>query len=83
MIETTTDDPYDGDLFNQNANRIPAAEQLQFAGMRVAWSRDGKQILASGHDYEELEKALNGKGIDLSKVVLGYIPGDDEDPILL
>jgi len=81
MSEKTTDVwPFDGDLFNANANRIPAAEVLRYAGKRIAYSRDGTRIVASGRDYEELEAALNAAGIDLSEVVLSYI--DDEDSIL-
>jgi ABC-type nitrate/sulfonate/bicarbonate transport system substrate-binding protein len=84
MSEITTDvAQFDGDLFNANANRIPAEEVLRFEGRRIAYSRDGTCIVASGRDDEELEAALTAAGIDLSEVVLSYVPGDDEDPILL
>ena len=84
MSEKTTDVwPCDGDFFNANINNIPAEEMLRYAGRRVAFSRDGKRIVADGRDYAELGDALKAAGIDLSDVVLSYVPGADEDPILL
>jgi hypothetical protein len=72
----------DGALFNENANKIPAEEQLRYAGRRVAFSLDGTKIVASGKDYEELSTALKTAGIDPSRVVWGYIPAEDEDPLI-
>jgi hypothetical protein len=72
----------DGALFNENANKIPAEEQLRYAGRRVAFSLDGTKIVASGKDYEELSAALKTAGIDPSRVVWGYIPAEDEDPLI-
>ncbi len=83
MNEKNSDAPWvDGALFNDNANKIPAEEQLRYAGKRVAYSLDGSRIVASGNDYEELAAALKSAGIDPSRVVWGYIPGEDEDSLI-
>jgi hypothetical protein len=84
MSEKTTDVwPCDGDHFNANINKIPAEEMLRHAGKRVAYSWDGTRIVASGRDYQDVEKALDALGLDASEVVWGYIPAEDEDPIIL
>jgi hypothetical protein len=73
---------HDGAAFIDNRNRIPAEEQLRHAGRRVAYSLDGTRIVASGRDDEELAAALRVAGIDPSRVVWSYIPGDNEDPLI-
>ncbi len=62
---------FDGGVFNDNVNNFPVHELAKYAGLRVAWSLDGKRILASGKDDEEVDENLRRAGIDPSQVVHG------------
>jgi hypothetical protein len=69
----------DGRRFNENRNRFPAEDLRRYAGLCVAWSRDGMRILASGSDMDAAEKALAALGIDPSEVVWSSVPAAGED----
>ena len=60
---------FDGGVFIDNVNNFPRKELEKFAGRRVAWSLDGKRILASGQDDEEVDTKLRAAGISPSQVV--------------
>ena len=84
MGDTIQDPPWvDGAAFIENVNRIPPELQLQYAGMHVAYSLDGTQILAKGKDYAELDRNLIAAGIDPQRVVHAYIPAPDEHTLVL
>jgi hypothetical protein len=64
---------FDGCQFTVNRNKFPPNELLKYAGKCVAWSLDGTRILASGDDYDEVERQLVAAGIDPSQVVEGIV----------
>ena len=66
--------PPDLSEFARNRGQIPAEELAQYAGCYIAFSADGKQILASAGTEEELEERLRAAGIDPSQVVGSYVP---------
>lgn len=59
--------------FEENRSRFPAEALVPFAGQHVAWSPDGRQILASAATPEELEQRLAELGIPEEQAVLGYV----------
>jgi hypothetical protein len=64
--------------FNENTSKLPAEERAKYYGKHVAWSLDGCRILASGDDNYELMENVYAAGLDVSQVVLGYVPLPDE-----
>jgi hypothetical protein len=68
-----SDGEWDVDLYIANRQRFPQEELDKYAGKQVAFSLDGKCILASGEDMEEVAEALIAAGIDLSRVVFSYV----------
>jgi hypothetical protein len=65
--------PPDLRYFDENRSRFPVERLLDHAGEHVAWSPDGKEILASGASQEEVDEKLAALGIHLSQVVHDYI----------
>jgi hypothetical protein len=73
MNETNNSVTFDGWLFSVNTNKFPRDELAKYSGRFVAWSTDGKRILASGEDYEEVDRNLKTAGIEPSQVVHDYV----------
>ena len=63
--------------FNENRSRYPAEKLLPSAGQHLAWSLDGKQIIASAEDDDALELRLAELGISPDQVVFDYIDPPD------
>jgi hypothetical protein len=59
--------------YPENRRRFSLEELAPYAGMYVAFSLDGKCILASGTTEDILEQQLREKGIDPGQVVGSYI----------
>jgi hypothetical protein len=71
-------EPPDVTQFEEGRNQISADELLRYAGKFVAFTPDGRRILASGDDYEQVDRQLEKLGIHFSQVVHGYIERPDE-----
>ena len=56
----------------RNANAIPVEQMRQYIGQTVAWSPDGKQVLAHNSDGAALLAELDQRGI--VDFILEYIP---------
>ena len=74
---------FDGALFCVNRNQYPPEELAKYVGMEVAWSLDGKQILVSGKDFDEVEKLLRLAGIESCQVVHDQVESMDQTSLLL
>lgn len=61
--------------FMRNCTAHPPEELAQYQDQHVAWSEDGKSILAHAPDLDELCKELTARGI--THYVLGFIPRGD------
>ncbi len=70
--------PPDLSLYHENRCNFPAERLAPYAGLHVAWSADGRQILAGGEDLQEVLRQLRAAGIDPGQVVHDYI--DPPDP---
>lgn len=79
MMATNGERPEPPDLrhYEENRSKFPLDELAKYWGKHVAFSPDGKRIVASGATEEELEAALQAAGIHFSQVVFSYI--DDPD----
>lgn len=61
-----------------NRNLIPPNELEPYFGKQVAWSLDGKRIIAGADDPKEVCKAVFEAGLQSDQVVMSYIPFPDE-----
>ena len=64
--------------FIQNRQKFPPDELAKYAGHYVAWSTDGKSILASGDDELALDRLLTAQGHDTSDILIAFVPLPDE-----
>lgn len=62
----------DANEFIRNCNAHTLEELAPYEEHYVAWSEDGKQILAAARTEEELYQEIDRKR--LSEYVIGYIP---------
>ena len=69
--------------FLANRNAFSQAELLAHLGRWVAFSEDGRAILAGADTLEQLETALAERQIDPQTVHFEYIPAAQEDNVLL
>ena len=56
--------------FLKNRQQFPPGELAKHAGKYIAWSPDGKRILASDDDLEKVAEAVEDQGYDSSEIVL-------------
>jgi Family of unknown function (DUF5678) len=64
--------------FLANREQFPPGELAKYAGKYIAWSPDGKRILASDDDLEKVAAAVEDQGYDSSEIVLSSVPFPDE-----
>ena len=67
-------DPPGLEFFEKNRAQFPPEELAKYAGLHIAFSADGTQILASGADMDEVERKLIAAGINPNQVVGSYVP---------
>jgi len=67
----------DANQLIHECNQKTSEELSAFQGQWVAWSDDGRQILASAADLDTLFQEIDRKG--LKRYVLDRIPLPDED----
>jgi hypothetical protein len=61
----------------ENRSAFPAAELVKYRGQWVAFSRDGRRVVASAPDFVELDALLLAMGEDPEQVALEYIDTDE------
>ena len=64
--------------FIRNRQNFPPGELAKYAGHYIAWSPDGKSILASGDDEVQLDRLLAAQGHDTSEILIAFVPPLDE-----
>ena len=68
--------------FRLNRAQFRADELARYRGQWVAFSADGRRIVASGATLECLEEKLAALGEDPQRVVLEGLPGPEDDTLL-
>jgi hypothetical protein len=68
--------------FRKNRSTFPAPELAKYRGQWVAFSGDGRRIVAGAENLERLEEQLALLGEDPQQVGLEYIPGPEDDVYL-
>jgi hypothetical protein len=61
-----------------NRSKFPLDQLEKYAGKYVAWSPDGKSIIASHDDEISLDAALARFGYDASTILVTFVPPSDE-----
>jgi hypothetical protein len=70
----STTPPFDPGLFNENRSKFPLDQLAKYAGQYVAWSGDGRSIVACAETDEQLYARLESLGIDWQQVVFSFVP---------
>src|SRR5262249_46083524 len=65
--------------YRTNRSRFPRIELEPYRGSWVAFSGDGRRIVASGETLQRLEEQIAATGQDPQQVVLERVPGPDDD----
>ena len=65
-------------VYLENCNSFPADRLIPYRGKHVAWSMDGKEIVASADSHEELAARI--KELGRRDIVRSYI---DPDPVIV
>jgi hypothetical protein len=55
---------------------------MKYQGVWVAFSADGRRIVASGETVEQLETQLAAQAENSQNVVLERLPGPDDDSLV-
>jgi hypothetical protein len=63
--------------FRQNRANFPVAELMKYRGQWVAFSPDGRRIIAGSEDLGTLDKLVATAGEDPELVALEHIDFDD------
>jgi hypothetical protein len=64
--------------FQDNRQQFPPEELAKYAGTYVAWSPDGKHILASDDNELHLANAIRARGFNSADVLISFVAADDE-----
>ena len=68
--------------YRNNRARLPRAELAKYQGTWVAFSADGRRIVANGETVEQVEQKLATQGENGQNVVLEWLPGHEDDSLL-
>jgi hypothetical protein len=71
-----------GQEFRQNRPRFPREELARYRGQWVAFSPDGRRIVASALTLARLEEHLKAAGEDAQRLAFESVPGPEEDSSL-
>ena len=69
----------DRQRYRNSRRAFPLDELAKYRSQWVAFSPDGRRILASGQAIECVETQLSALGEDPQQVVFEYISGPDDD----
>jgi hypothetical protein len=67
--------------YRNNRARFPHAELAKYRGSWVAFSADGRRIVARGETVEQLEREIAARGENGQDVVLEWVPGAEDDSL--
>jgi hypothetical protein len=68
--------------YRSNRAQFPRDELAKHSGQWVAFSPDGRNVVAGDEDLERLGECLTAQGEDLQQVVFEYVPGPGDDSTL-
>lgn len=68
--------------FRMNRARFPRGELERYRGKWIAFSSDGRRIIASNESLDALEDRLSDLREDPQRVIFEYLPGAEDDLIL-
>lgn len=78
MAQTSKAVEFDSDLFIENRNKWTYEELRPYLDHWVAWSLDGKSIIAHHDELKEVMDACDLLGLQGEDYVLGCLPSKEE-----
>jgi hypothetical protein len=63
--------------FRENRSAFPTGELAKYRGQWVAFSGDGRRIIAAAPDLNELDTLVQARGEDPEQVALEFIDTDE------
>jgi hypothetical protein len=64
--------------FQKNRQQFPPEQLAKFAGKYVAWSTDGKSILAADPDELKVACTIQAAGYNSAEILIAFVPAGDE-----
>ena len=64
--------------FQRNRQQYPSDQLAKYQGQYVAWSPDGRSILAAADDELQLAKTIKAAGLNTAEVLIAFVPENDE-----
>jgi hypothetical protein len=68
--------------YRTNRSQFPRQELEPYRGQWLAFSADGRRVVAHAEGLERLEEQLAALGEDPQRVVFEHVPGPDDGPDL-
>ena len=68
--------------YRTNRAQFPRDELAKHSGQWVAFSLDGRRVVAGDEELERLGERLRARGVDLQQVVFEYVPRPGDDSTL-
>jgi hypothetical protein len=68
--------------YRTNRAQFPRDELARHHGQWIAFSLDGRSVVAGDEELERLGERLRACGVDLQQVVFEYVPGSEDDSTL-
>jgi len=65
-----------------NRAQFPREELAKHCGQWIAFSLDGRRVVAGDEELDRLGERLRASGEDLQQVVFEYVPGPGDDATL-
>jgi hypothetical protein len=72
----------DTKTYRTNRTQFPRTALGRHRGQWVAFSADGRSLLACDEELERLGEILTSQGQDLQQVVFEYVSGPEDDSLL-
>ena len=79
MAQATTVIVFDYNVHIRNRNQWTLEQLAPYRDHWVAWSLDGKSIVAHHEDPLEVVRACKGQGLTGEEYLLSFLPADDSE----
>jgi hypothetical protein len=79
MAQTSTQTDFDSDIFIRNRNQWTLEQLAPYRDRWVAWSLDGKSIVAHHENPLEVVRLTKELGLIGGEYLMSFLPADDSE----